>query len=60
MVGVSVGVSVGEDEGMRVMATGYVKSGSIGSTMDVGEDVGRTGEGIADGSGIVAVGVEPV
>ena len=53
-------MSVGEDEGMRVMATGYVKSGSIGSTMDVGEDVGRTGEGIADGSGIVAVGVEPV
>jgi hypothetical protein len=48
------------DEGVSVMAAGYSHAGSVGRMVGAGEDVGRTGEGVADGSGIVAVAVKPV
>lgn len=58
--GVTVEVGVGEGEGMRVMAAGYAEAGSVGLKVGAGEDVGRTGGGVADGSGMVAVTVESV
>ena len=55
-----VGVGVGELEGARVTAAVYSGAGSVGLKVGAEEDVGRTGDGVGDGSGIVAVAVEPV
>lgn len=57
---VGVGVGVVEGEGARVTAAGYTQAGSTEWSVGAGDDVGRTGGGVGDGSGIVAVGVEPV
>ena len=65
MVGLAVGVfvagtSVLVGEGVSVTATGYAQAGRIGRMVGAGEGVGRTGEGVVDRSGIVAVAVSAV
>lgn len=56
-----VGVTrVRVDKGASVMAAGYAQEGSVGRIVGTGVDVGRIGEGVADGSGLVAVAVGAV
>jgi hypothetical protein len=52
--------SVGIDEGASVMAAGYAQAGTVGRMVGTREEVGRTGEGVGDGSGIVETAVGAV